>query len=203
MSEVSKEEIRERMGNVELIRDIIFGSKLQEYDNRLDKLELQLSLLDKEMRDRTLAVKTECLTELRASVDSLEEKIKSLSLTSQRDNADIRQLIDRTYKSFSSSLESIDKTVVSQSSSIRKELSETREKLQEDTQSLKAQIFDELEKRFSMLKDVKLSRNDMADILFELGLRIKKAEFTPELKDSTNSNGSDGVLLIEASQVTE
>jgi hypothetical protein len=203
MSEVSKEEIRERMGNVELIRDIIFGSKLQEYDNRLDKLELQLSLLDKEMRDRTLAVKTECLTELRASVDSLEEKIKSLSLTSQRDNADIRQLIDRTYKSFSSSLESIDKTVVSQSSSIRKELSETREKLQEDTQSLKAQIFDELEKRFSMLKDVKLSRNDMADILFELGLRIKKAEFTPELKDSTNSNGSDGVLLIEASQVSE
>ncbi len=203
MSEVSKEEIRERMGNVELIRDIIFGSKLQEYDNRLDKLESQLSLLDKEMRDRTLAVKTECLTELRASVDSLEEKIKSLSLTSQRDNADIRQLIDRTYKSFSSSLESIDKTVVSQSSSIRKELSETREKLQEDTQSLKAQIFDELEKRFSMLKDVKLSRNDMADILFELGLRIKKAEFTPELKDSTNSNGSDGVFLIEASQVTE
>ncbi len=203
MSEVSKEEIRERMGNVELIRDLIFGSKLQEYDNRLDKLESQLSLLDKEMRDRTLAVKTECLTELRASVDSLEEKIKSLSLTSQRDNADIRQLIDRTYKSFSSSLESIDKTVVSQSSSIRKELSETREKLQEDTQSLKAQIFDELEKRFSMLKDVKLSRNDMADILFELGLRIKKAEFTPELKDSTNSNGSDGVFLIEASQVTE
>jgi molecular chaperone DnaK (HSP70) len=126
-----------------------------------------------------------------------------LGLTSQRDNADIRQLIDRTYKSFSSSLESIDKTVVSQSNSIRKELSETREKLQEDTQSLKAQIFDELEKRFSMLKDAKLSRNDMADILFELGLRIKKAEFTPELKDATNSNGSDGVLLIEASQVTE
>jgi hypothetical protein len=54
-----------------------------------------------------------------------------------------------------------------------------------------------------MLKDAKLSRNDMADILFELGLRIKKAEFTPELKDSTNSNRSDGVLLIEASQVTE
>ena len=203
MSEVSKEEIRERMGNVELIRDIIFGAKLQEYDNRLDKLESQLSLLDKEMRDRTLAVKTECLTELRASVDSLEEKIKSLSLTSQRDNADIRQLIDRTYKSFSSSLESIDKTVVSQSSSIRKELSETREKLQEDTQNLKSQIFDELEKRFSMLKDVKLSRNDMADILFELGLRIKKAEFTPELQDSAKSNGSDGVLLIEASQVSE
>lgn len=203
MGEISKDEMRERIGNIDLIRDIIFGSKLQEYDNRLDKLESKLSLLDQEMRDRTLAIKTECLTELRASVDSLEQKIKSLSLTSQKDNADIQQLIDRTYRNFSGSLESIDKTVVSQTTSIRTELSETREKLQEDTRNLKTQILDELEKRFSLLTDTKLSRNDMADVLFELGLRIKKAEFTPELKEAVHANGSEDVLLIEARKVSE
>jgi gas vesicle protein len=155
------------------------------------------------MRDRTLAIKTECLTELRASVDSLEQKIKSLSLTSQKDNADIQQLIDRTYRNFSNSLESIDKTVVSQTTSIRTELSETREKLQEDTRNLKTQLLDELEKRFSLLTDTKLSRNDMADVLFELGLRIKKAEFSPELQESVRANGSEDVLLIEARKVSE
>lgn len=203
MGEISQDEMRERIGNIDLIRDIIFGPKLQEYDSRLDKLESKLSLLDQEMRDRTLAIKTECLTELRASVDSLEQKIKSLSLTSQKDNADIQQLIDRTYRNFSSSLESIDKTVVSQTTSIRTELSETREKLQEDTRNLKTQIFDELEKRFSQVTDAKLSRNDMADVLFELGLRIKKAEFTPELKEAVHTNGSEDVLLIEARKVSE
>ena len=203
MGEISQDEMRERIGNIDLIRDIIFGSKLKEYDSRLDKLESKLSLLDQEMRDRTLAIKTECLTELRASVDSLEQKIKSLSLTSQKDNADIQQLIDRTYRNFSNSLESIDKTVVSQTTSIRTELSETREKLQEDTRNLKTQLLDELEKRFSLLTDTKLSRNDMADVLFELGLRIKKAEFSPELKESVRANGSEDVLLIEASKVSE
>jgi gas vesicle protein len=203
MGEITKEEMRERMGNIELIRDIIFGSKLQEYDNRLDKLESHLSLLEKEICDRTEQVKSDCLTELRASVDSLEEKIKSLSFTSQKDNADIQQLIDRSYKNFASSLESIDKTVVNQTTSIRKELSETREKLQEDTRSLKSEVFDELEKRFSNLTDAKLSRNDIADILFELGLRIKKAEFAPELKEAAHNNGSDDVFLIEASKVSE
>jgi len=203
MGEISQDEMRERIGNIDLIRDIIFGSKLKEYDSRLDKLESKLSLLDQEMRDRTLAIKTECLTELRASVDSLEQKIKSLSLTSQKDNADIQQLIDRTYRNFSNSLESIDKTVVSQTTSIRTELSETREKLQEDTRNLKTQLLDELEKRFSLLTDTKLSRNDMADVLFELGLRIKKAEFTPELKESARTNGSDDTLLIEARKVSE
>ncbi len=203
MGEISKEEMRERIGNIDLIRDIIFGSKLQEYDTRLDKLESYLPLVEKEIGDRIEQVKADCLTELRASVNSLEEKIKSLNLNSQKDNADIRQLIDRSYKNFSHSLESIDKTVGSQTSSIRKELSETREKLQEDTRHLKSQVFDELERRFSTLTDAKLARNDMAEILFELGLRIKKAEFTPELKDASHNNGTDDVFLIEASKVSE
>jgi F0F1-type ATP synthase membrane subunit b/b' len=203
MGEISKEEMRERIGNIDLIRDIIFGSKLQEYDNRLDKLESNLPLVEKEIRDRIEQIKADCLTELRASVSSLEEKIQSLNLNSQKDNADIRQLIDRSYKNFSHSLESIDKTVGSQTTSIRKELSETREKLQEDTRHLKSQVFDELERRFSNLTDAKLSRNDMAEILFELGLKIKKAEFTPELRDTSHTNSTDDVLLIEASKVSE
>jgi archaellum component FlaC len=203
MGELSKDEMRERIGNIDLIRDIIFGPKLVEYDNRLDKLESKLSSLEEDMRDRTEQVKNDFLTELRASVDSLEEKIKALSFTYQKDNADIRQLLDRTYNNFASSIESIDKTVVSQTTSIRKELSETRDKLQEDTRSLKSQIFDELEKRFSLLKGNKLSRDDMADILFELGLRIKKAEFAPQLKEAADNDRSDEPRLIEATQVSE
>jgi len=202
MGEITKEEIRERIGNIDLIRDIIFGAKLQEYDNRIDNLESRISLLEKEMRDRTEQVKTECLSELRASVESLEEKIKDLSITSRKDNIDVRLQIDRTYKSFASSIETIDKAVVSNTSLIRKELSETRDRLQEDTQSLKSQVFDELEKRFSRLADAKVSRNDIADVLFELGLRLKKAEFSPDLKE-TSRNGSDDVLLIEATNVSK
>lgn len=203
MRDITQEEMRERMGNIDLIRDIIFGPKLQEYDNRIDKLESNLSLLEKEMHDRIEQVKTDCLTELRSSVEALEQRIKSLSLTFQKDNADTRQLIDRTYQNFSGSLESIDKTLVSQTTSIRKELSETREKLQDDTRNLKSQIFDELEKRFSLLTNAKVSRNDMADILFELGLRLKGTDLAKELKEASNNNESNDVFLIEASKVSE
>jgi archaellum component FlaC len=203
MGEITKEAMRDRMGNIELIRDIIFGPKLQEYDARLDKLEATISSLEKEMHDRTEQAKTESLAELRTAVESLEEKITSLSFTSQKDNADIRQLVEQTYRNFSSNLESIDKAVVSQTGSIRKELSETREKLQEDTRSLKSQVFDELEKRFALLQDAKLSRNDVAEMMFELGLRIKKAEFAPGLKEASSNNGSDDALLIEASKISE
>lgn len=203
MRDITQDEMRERMGNIDLIRDIIFGPKLQEYDSRIDKLESHLSLLEKETHDRIEQVKTDCLTELRTSVESLEQQIKSLNFTSQKDNADLRQLVDRTYQNFSSSLESLDKTLVSQTTAIRKELSETKEKLQDDTRDLKSQIFEELEKRFSMLANAKVSRNDMADILFELGLRLKGTDLTKELKEAANTSDLNDVLLIEASKVSE
>jgi hypothetical protein len=155
------------------------------------------------MHDRIEQVKTDCLTEMRASVEALEEKIKSVSLTTQKDNIDIRQLLDRTYQNFSGSLESIDKTLMSQTTSIRKELADTRDKLQDDTRTLKTQIFDELEKRFSALTNAKVARNDMADILFEMGLRLKGAELTPELKAAVSNNELNDVLLIEASKISE
>ena len=79
MDEITKDEMRERMENIDLILDIIFCSKLKEYDSLIERLESKFSLLEQEMRDRTEQIKTDCLTELRASVDSVEEKIKSLS----------------------------------------------------------------------------------------------------------------------------
>lgn len=203
MAELNKDEIRERLGNIDQIRDIIFGPQLREYNSRLDKIESNLSLMEQEMRDRIEQVKNACLTEVRASVDSLEQKIKTSNLNYQNENADLRQLIDRINKKFSSSIESLDQTIDSQTTSIWNNLSETKEKLQEDTRNLRIQIFEELERRFSTLSGAKVSRDDMAEILFELGLRIKGTEFAPELKDAAGNDVSPDIRLLEASRFSE
>ncbi len=203
MAELNKEEIRERLGNIDQIRDIIFGPQLREYNSRLDKIESNLSLMEHEMRDRIEQVKNACSTEIRASVDSLEQKLKTSNVNYQNENADIRQLIDRINKKFSSSIEALDQTVDSQTTSIWNNLSETKEKLQEDTRNLRIQIFEELERRFSSLSGAKVSRDDMAEILFELGLRIKGTEFAPELKEAAGSDVSPDIRLLEASRFSE
>lgn len=202
MSGLSRDEMRERLGNIDQIRDIIFGSQLREYDGRIDKIESNITLLEQDMRERIEQVKAVCLTEIRASIDSMEQRIKAMSLTYQNDSADIRQVIDRVNKKFSTSIETLDKAVDSQTNAIRSDLSETRTKLQEDTRNLRAQVFEELDKRFSSLKNTKVSRDDMAEILFELGLRIKGTEFAPELKEAAGTDLSDFPLL-EATRVTE
>jgi molecular chaperone DnaK (HSP70) len=164
-------------------------------------------MFQQEMREHIDQVKTVLSTDLRAAVDSLEKKIKALSLTSEEESTDIRQQLERTNKKFSNSIQALDEIVYNQTSSIKGELSETRNKLQQDTRSLREQVLQELDKRFSMLKDAKVSKDDIAEVLLELGLRLKGTELVPELKkviDNGIDNGvDDHLLLLKQSQTLE
>lgn len=198
MAEITKEEMRERLGNIDQIRDIIFGAQLRDYNNRFEKIETELSLLQQEMHDYAEQVKSVLSTEVRAAVDSFEKKLKSINLNTQEENADLRQQIDRINRKFSTHLEALDESVDRQTSSMRDDLSQTRERLQEEVRSLRNQVFDELDKRLSLLRDVKVSRDDMAEVLFELGMRLKGTEFVPELKEAADTNMYTDVRLIES-----
>lgn len=73
MSDITKEEVRERLGNIDQIRDIIFGSHLRDYDHRFDRLEADSSLFQQEIRDRLDQLKVGLATELRTATDALEK----------------------------------------------------------------------------------------------------------------------------------
>ncbi|MGQ4647489.1 hypothetical protein [Lyngbya aestuarii] len=203
MADLNREDMRERLGNIDQIRDIIFGPQLREYNSRLDSIESQISLLEKDISESIAQTQAACLTELRAAVDSLDTKIKSFNLTTQNDTAEIRQTVDHLNKKFSGNIEALDQTVAQQTTSLRSDLSDTRERLQEDIRSLKSQIFEQLEMRFSALKDTKVSQADLAEILFELGLRIKGTELAPELKKAAGNDDSSRVHLLRPSEVSE
>jgi hypothetical protein len=57
-----------------------------------------------------------------------------------------------------------------------------------------------LTRRFSVLRDEKVARDDMAEILFELGMRLKGTEFVPELKEVAEGNIEPEVLLPQRRQ---
>ncbi len=250
MNELSKTELRERLGNVDQIRDILFGSYLRESSNRLEQLEKTLSVMQQEIRERTDELKQVLSTEFQASIDNVEKKLKSITLKDEQEKfdlqqqlevlnkriastseeiktdvfkqlqieastldtrirgltqkdeeekVDLRQQIDRLNKKLSSNVESIEQDIESKTNTLRDDLLSGREKLQEDILSLRNQIFSELERRFSLLSDSKVARDDLAEFLFELGLRLKGTEFVPQLKevaDSDNSSSSYSSLSI-------
>ncbi|RQH19395.1 hypothetical protein D5R40_32520 [Okeania hirsuta] len=200
MAELSKEEMRERLGNIDKIRDIIFGSKLREYENRFEKLESELSLAKEETKNQIEKVKSAFSTELQATVDSIEKKIRNINLNIQNTQEDVvetKQQIERVNRKIITTKEALNEIIDNQTTSLREDLSQTREKLQNDVSHLKTQIFEELEKRFSLLKDVKVSRDDLAEIMFEVGMRMKKTEFVSELKEAADKDLEKELLISD------
>ena len=175
---------REKSGNIDQIRELMFGAQIREFDGRFETLESELATSHEEMHKRINEVNSALSGELHAAVESLEKQIKSLDFSGQEDRTDLRQQIERTDSKFTNRFQSLSEAVDANATSLREELSQATGKLQGDVQDLKTQVFDELNKRFSMLGEVKVSKDDMAEILFEVGLRIKGAELVPDLEET-------------------
>jgi hypothetical protein len=184
MGEITRDEIRERLGNIDQIRDIIFGAHLREFTSRLDKSEADIAAVQQEVSDRLSELKSVLAIELRAAVESIDKRLKTISATTQEEAADLRQQFDRINRKFTNSIETLDETVEAQRVALRDELAQTRDSLQSETRELRSLVLEELDRHFSILREDKLSKDDMAELLFELGMRLKGSEFVPELREA-------------------
>ncbi|MBW4512708.1 MAG: hypothetical protein KME64_40385 [Scytonematopsis contorta HA4267-MV1] len=194
MSKMNREEIRERLGNIDQIRDIIFGVQLRENENRFCKLESDVLLLQTEMLKQFEQLRINFAGELKTAVETLEKRLKSTSLNTQEETADLQQQVDRLNRKFSHSLQSIDEELSRQSSSIRSEAFESKSKFEDDITALRDLVLEELELRFSQLSESKISRDDMAETLFVLGMRLKGSELIPELGQARNESSKHSLV---------
>ncbi len=197
MADISKEEMRERLGNIDQIRDILFGGQSREYNNRFEQLESNLSLVQQNLQDRIEQMRTALLSELQTSVDVVEKKIKTLTLSTQEETADLRHQLEGTNRKFAHNIDAIRENLDGQTNTMKSEISQSRDKLHEEIQTLRTQVFEELERRFSHLSEGKVARGEMAEILFEVGMRLKKTEFVPALKGATEKEVNGDYLLSE------
>jgi len=186
MNQLKKEEIYDKLGNIDQIRDIIFGSQLRDYNTRFDKLESDLINFRQELIDRLQEVKSANASELRSALDIMDKRIRTIQLTGEEERNELRQIIDRTHRKSSSNFDKLGEDLEATTGLLRENLSETKDKLQDDIRNLRTYVQEELERRLSAIGNIKVSRDDMAEILFELGMRLKGTEFVPELEEATD-----------------
>ncbi|NER32909.1 MAG: hypothetical protein F6J93_02330 [Oscillatoria sp. SIO1A7] len=197
MADISKDQMRERLGNLDQIREILVGERIRDYDGRFSRVESELASLRQEMQRRIEELKNVLSADMDAAVDSIEKKLKYLSATADEEIDDIRQQLERTAQNSSNSIAAIDSLLKSQTGALSEQLSETREGLENDIDTLKSQILKELDKRYANLGETKLSRDRMAELLFELCMRIKGTDMVVEQGGNSDNKRSAELLLPE------
>ncbi len=190
MTEITQEEMRERLGNIGQIRDLLFGSQMRDYEKRFQSLESQISELlsfKQEIQEKLDKTHDSLNKEIVAVGDSLEKRLKYLSLTTHEEFNKINQDRSELKQKTSVNLADLSKVVNSQFKNIKEELNQTQTKVDTDIDNLKKNIFEALEKQISSLKEVKVSRDDLAEVLFELCIKVKGTDFVPDLKEAMDS----------------
>ena len=202
MTEITKEEMRKRLGNVSQLRDLLLGDKIEEYEanfvqnsQRLDILESSLIKFQSGVNERLNKMQDSLSKEINAAVDSLEKKIKYLSLTTHEENNKLKQEIEVKSHTAFQNIDALQNSLRSETSYIKDELFQTRNTLGEDLQNLKKQVLEKLESNLSELTENKVSRTDLAEVLFELCLKVKGSEFVPSLKEATENQVKTEFIL--------
>ncbi len=151
-------------------------------ENRED-LQQQLSALMKKLSGSEEALKQLFYAEVKGVVESTDKKILTLAQKEERERAEIGDQITTLGNRFNGNLSNLNDSLDRQTTTLRDDMLASRNKLQNDLNDLRATLINELDKRMMSMTDSKLARNDMAEMLFELGLRLKGTDFVPSLKD--------------------
>ncbi|MGK7938120.1 MAG: hypothetical protein AB4206_20335 [Xenococcaceae cyanobacterium] len=204
VAEITKEEMRKRLGNISQLRDLLLGDKIEEYEaslaqnsQRLDTLESSLIKFQSGVNERLNKMQDSLSKEINAAVDSLEKKIKYLSLTTHEETNKLKQEIEEKSRTAFQNIDTLQNNLRSETSYLKDELFQTRNNLGEDLQSLKQQVLEKLENNLSELTENKVSRTDLAEVLFELCLKVKGSDFVPSLKEATEGQVKTEFILPE------
>lgn len=171
--EITKEDMRDRLGNLDQIRDLLFGDLMRQYNGRFGKLETEMAEWQRDIQAQIQEVQRGLTAEMRAMADAIEKKLQYLSAAADEEMADIRQQLETSDRKFSSGLAATDKAFKSQQNQLREELLQTRSNLEAELQDLKDRLYAEIEKNFSQLKEGKISKEELSEVLFELCMRVK------------------------------
>ncbi len=164
----------EAEGNVDKIRDILFGSQMRDYDSRLDAMEKRLiqsvERSAKDMERRIDRLDKYARREIEKLSDQAKADRKDRNAEDKQRAADINRLGDLLETGFAE----VDEQLSQESKDLRDSLHDQVEDLTGLIRETQSQLQSALQKETDDLRDAKLAREDMAELLTEVAMRLNK-----------------------------
>ena len=161
-------------GNVDKIREILFGGQMRDYEQRFSDLEDRLTRSIEAM-SRNLEKRVERLDAYaKRELEKLGDKFKEERQARRKDGKSAERELKELAGQVETWFAELEEGVGEESQALRRSLQEQSEELS----GMISDVHDELSKSLSgearNLADAKLAREDMADLLAEMALRLKK-----------------------------
>ena len=190
MNELTKEGMRQRLGNIDQLQELLFGEQIDEYDRkleehnqRLNRLETNTAKFQSTITERIEQLENKLLERIDSVANSSETKIKYVNLKTQEEQQKIQQQLNSVSQHSYKNIDFLQDSLNTNVNNLKSEIVRSKSALDRDLQLLKDQIADKLEYNLDKLSNNKVSRDDLAEVLFELCLKLKRSDINLELPD--------------------
>ncbi len=170
-----------QLGNVDQIREILFGSQSRELQERFDKIESNVKSIQEEMRVKIEQSQSDFEDRISSEMETVSKKMKNVVTQQQDEFSDVRDGSLKLEKRLQNSIEIMEEELNSKREQLQRQQIEMRNTLRAQMDSLQDELLNVLDAKLSDIGETKLSRDDAADILMEAAMAMKGTQINAQL----------------------
>jgi len=159
-------------GNIDKIRDILFGSQARDFDRRFSRLEERLVKEVAEMRDET-SKKLDTLEDyIKGEVKSLTERLVSEQNARMDSAQELSNGLKELAHNFDKKVTQLNEVTAKSESDLRQQILTQSKNLSEEIQRRHNDALDKLDRESTEIREDKADRTAIANIFTEMAMRL-------------------------------
>ncbi len=159
-------------GNIDKIRDILFGVQVRDFERRFSKLEERFEREILDTREETRKKLDELEEFINREVSSLIERITVEQHSRQDDVKKLSGELKDNSHDFDKKITQMSEQTAKNESELRQKILEQSKKLTGELQKRQEDILGKLERESSELREDKADRTAMAELFTEMAMRL-------------------------------
>ncbi|MEW5983029.1 MAG: hypothetical protein AB1806_11765 [Acidobacteriota bacterium] len=181
-------------GHIDQMRELILGPHIRESNERFAQCETALRQVGEALRKGLDEVTANVVRLTDNATSSTEKKLRALDVHTGEELISLRQQIERLGETLAARfvklegdyqglcraeeksvlrMQSLAEELESVVNALRQELALVDRGAKGELQALRAHLLGEVDRHSRSMRETKVSRDDLADILFEFGMRVK------------------------------
>ena len=164
--------LRGGAGNVDKIRDILFGSQMRDYESRFARLEETLVKENAEIRETSRRRFEQLESFVKRELEAIQARFKSERDERLDGSAQQARELKELNDGLSRRIRDLDDRSSNVERELRGQLMQQARDLTDEINAIHEQLTALLEKRYSELKDAKTDRAALATLFTEVSLRL-------------------------------
>jgi hypothetical protein len=162
------------VGNVEKIRDILFGGYIRDYEKRFRRLEERLALENQRVRDDLLQRLKNLEDALAHETDSLSEKLKTDRQERILGQQDLAQELNVLKNELNNRFAQVDEQVVKEVKQLRQQFHSRSQELASQLRLQGENLTGLIKQEVAQLQEEKVNRTDLAAFFTEFAFRLNR-----------------------------